>query len=96
MQRLITKICLFKKGLEEFEDEVNTFLRDGWEVVTVDVQKYGLRTICCALVSKNMSLHAATLPSPSSTSRPPLTQPPIGSSPPAGEETIGPYRKHLG
>lgn len=50
VHKIVTRVCIFRRGVEAFTREVNTFLAKGWKVSDVTIEKSGLRIICCALI----------------------------------------------
>ena len=52
MQKLIVRVALFRRGVEQFEEEVNAHLLQGWKVYQISIVKQGLRIICTAVVDK--------------------------------------------
>jgi hypothetical protein len=55
MQKLITEICLSEAGLKSFEAQVNEYLKKGWKVCNLGIDKDGLRIICyCLLIDKSV------------------------------------------
>jgi hypothetical protein len=52
MQKLVTKVALFRRGVRKFTEEVNLLLEDGWRIANISIEKRGLRIICCALLEK--------------------------------------------
>jgi hypothetical protein len=52
MQKILTRVALFRRGVRQFEELVNRHLTEGWTVKTLSVNKGGLRFICLALLEK--------------------------------------------
>lgn len=52
MTRTLMRLVWTNRGLRRFEREVNTALAVGWSVVGIELTKPGLRTLCCAVLSK--------------------------------------------
>jgi len=53
MQKIITKIGLFRGIVKEFQCEVNCHLAQGWKILDLDIDKKGLRLICWAILDKS-------------------------------------------
>lgn len=51
MQKLITRICWTRRGVDVFTDEVNGHLEEGWNLVSLSIEKKGLRIVCFAIVA---------------------------------------------
>ena len=50
MQKLITRICWTRHGIQEFTDEINNYLEEGWNISGFNIEKKGFRFICYALL----------------------------------------------
>lgn len=53
MQKLITKVALFRFGVRQFTEEVNLLLADGWNLDSLTVDHHWLKIICVAVLSKH-------------------------------------------
>lgn len=52
MQKLITRVALSRFGVQIFENEVNSYMEAGWDLVEYDVEPGFLRIVCTALFEK--------------------------------------------
>jgi hypothetical protein len=50
MQKLITRICWTNHGVQDFTDEVNNYLEEGWTLASFLIEKKGFRFVCYALL----------------------------------------------
>lgn len=50
MQKLITRICWTRYGVNCFTNEVNDYLEEGWNLSALNIEKIGLRFICFAIL----------------------------------------------
>lgn len=52
MQKLITKVALFRCGVKKFTKEVNQHLDEGWSLTSLQIDKKGFRIVCWALLER--------------------------------------------
>lgn len=52
MQKLISRIAWFRRGVRLFTNDVNEHLKAGWKVSDISIEKRGFRFVCYALLSK--------------------------------------------
>ena len=50
MVQIVTQVCLFRRGVKKFEQEVNAMLDAGYTVKHIKIDKYGFRIICLAVL----------------------------------------------
>ncbi len=51
MQKLITRICLTNRAVQQFTDEINEYLDQGYALASLNIDKKGFRIICFALIT---------------------------------------------
>lgn len=51
MQKLVTHICWTRRGVQQFTDEVNAHLEDGWNLTAINIEKKGFRFVCFAILA---------------------------------------------
>lgn len=49
-QLLITRIAWTRHGVNDFTEEVNEYLEEGWVAQDISIEKKGLRFVCYALL----------------------------------------------
>lgn len=50
MQKLITRICWTRRGVNLFTDEINNHLEDGWDIASFSIEKKGLMFVCYVIL----------------------------------------------
>lgn len=50
MQKLITRVCWTKRGVDLFTDEINNHVEEGWNISALNIEKKGLRFVCFAIL----------------------------------------------
>lgn len=53
MQKLVIKVALFRFGVNKFTKETNSYLANGWSLVSWNIEKKGFKIICSALLHKD-------------------------------------------
>lgn len=51
MQKLITRVCWTRRGVDLFTEEINTHLEEGWNLTALNIEKKGLRFVCFAILA---------------------------------------------
>lgn len=51
MQKLITRVCWTRRGVQLFTDEINAHLEEGWNLSALNIEKKGLRFVCFAILA---------------------------------------------
>jgi len=50
MQKLMTRICWTRYGVDRFTNEINNHLEEGWNLSAFSIEKRGLRFVCFAIL----------------------------------------------
>lgn len=51
MQKLITRICWTNRGVQQFTDEINEYLDQGYALASLNIEKKGFRFVCFAIIT---------------------------------------------
>ena len=53
MTKVFCRVSMFRFGVKRFEEDINSYLTDGWEIEYFSVEKTGLlRFLCLAILKK--------------------------------------------